>query len=75
MCKCHMVTVYYYPLLTIRGQVAVVLLLAGVGPSVPGPGLDGLLGPGVVVLGRHGLHVAPVPPPLALAARVRSGNH
>ena len=71
-----MVTVYYYyPLLTIRGQVAVVLLLADVGPGVPGPGLDGLLGPGVVVLGRHGLHVAPVPPPLALAARVRSGNH
>ena len=71
-----MVTVYItLYLLTIRGQVAVVLLLAGVGPSVPGPGLDGLLGPGVVVLGRHGLHVAPVPPPLALAARVRSGNH
>lgn len=66
---------HYYLVLTICGQVPVVLLLADVAPGVPGPGLHALLGPGVVVFGRHGLHVAPVPPPLALAAGVRPGNH
>ena len=46
--------------LTVGGEFSLVLLLLLVR---------------VVVLGGHGLHVAPVPPPLALAARVRSGNH
>ena len=75
MCKCHTVTNNHYQLLTICGQVPVVLLLADVAPGVPGPGLHALLGPGVVVFGRHGLHVAPVPPPLSLAAGVRPRNH
>ena len=59
--------------LTISGQVPVVLLLVIAG--VPGPCLHSLLGPGVVVLGGHGLHVAPVPLPLALAAGMGPGDH
>ena len=67
------------PVLVAAAPVGLLLLLrlflcAAVGSALPGGGRGGLLVRAEEVLGRHGLYVGAVPPPLPLAAGVRAGD-